>query len=98
MAKKALLGLVLFAMISITVACSGDSMPSNEPIKATWIEPQVAGDTVSIPISEVENNWNVHFNVKTPDEDMNFMAYVLDGETHVRANVCPTMPVYRLFS
>jgi nitrite reductase/ring-hydroxylating ferredoxin subunit len=44
---------------------------------------------VSIPVSEVENNWSVHFNLKTRDEDMNFMAYVLDGETHVRANVCP---------
>jgi nitrite reductase/ring-hydroxylating ferredoxin subunit len=68
---------------------SGGSSPSNEPIKATWIEPQVAGDTVSIPVSEVESNWNVHFNAKVEGEDMNFMAYVLDGEIHVRANVCP---------
>ena len=76
---------IYFAMF----AGSGSSTPSNEPIKATWIEPQVAGDTVSIPVSEVENNRNVHFNVKTRDEDMNFMAYVLDGEISVRANVCP---------
>jgi len=89
MLKKSMLGLVLLAMILSTAACSSSNPQSNEPIKATWIEPQVAGDTVSIPVSEVENNWNVHFNLKTQGEDMNFMAYVLDGEIFVRANVCP---------
>ena len=89
MLKKIMLGLVLLAMILSTAACSSSNPQSNEPIKATWIEPQVAGDTVSIPVSEVENNWNVHFNVKTGGGDMNFMAYVLDGEIYVRANVCP---------
>jgi nitrite reductase/ring-hydroxylating ferredoxin subunit len=89
MTKKAILGLVLLAMIVSTAACSNGNPQSNEPIKATWIEPQVAGDTVSIPISDVENNWNVHFSAKVEGEDMNFMAYVLDGEIHVRANVCP---------
>lgn len=68
---------------------SGGGSQNNEPIKATWIEPQVAADTVSIPASEVENDRNVHFNLKTQSADMNFMAYVLDGETFVRANVCP---------
>jgi nitrite reductase/ring-hydroxylating ferredoxin subunit len=78
-------------VIVSAAACSSGNPQSNEPIKATWIEPQVAGDTVSIPVSEVENNRNVHFNVKVQgeDEDMNFMAYVLDEEIHVRANVCP---------
>jgi nitrite reductase/ring-hydroxylating ferredoxin subunit len=62
---------------------------NNGPITATWIDPQVVADTVSIPVSEVEDNRNVHFEVETQDSNMNFMAYVLDGETHVRANVCP---------
>jgi len=95
MLRKIAIGAVLFSLILIAVACTGPtSTPTpnpnpSGPIKATWIEPQVAGDTVSIPVSEVENNWNVHFNVKIRDEDMNFMAYVLDGEISVRANVCP---------
>jgi len=76
---------IYFAMF----AGNGSSTQNNEPIKATWIEPQVLGDTVSIPVSEVENSRNVHFNLKTQGEDMNFMAYVLDGEIFVRANVCP---------
>ena len=59
------------------------------PIKAKWIEPQVNGDTVSIPQSEVEKNWNVHFKVDAQGNTETFMAYVLDGKIYVRANVCP---------
>jgi hypothetical protein len=89
MLKKAMLGLVLLAVILTIVSCSNGNPPSGDPISATWIEPQIAGDTVSIPLSEVEDNLNVHFNVETQGEDMNFMAYVLDGDVYVRANVCP---------
>jgi len=92
--RLVIISAVIVAIIGVSIyfvmfAGSGNSTQSNEPIKATWIEPQVTGDTVSIPVSEVENNRNVHFNVKTRDEDMNFMAYVSDGEISVRANVCP---------
>jgi nitrite reductase/ring-hydroxylating ferredoxin subunit len=55
------------------------------PIKAIWIEPQADGDIFIIPLSAINENWNVHFKVET----MNFMAYTLDGELYVRANVCP---------
>jgi nitrite reductase/ring-hydroxylating ferredoxin subunit len=89
MLRKAMLGLVLLAVILIIASCSSSNPPSGDPISATWIEPQIAGDTVSIRLTEVEDNWNVHFNVEIRGEDMNFMAYVLDGEIHIRANVCP---------
>jgi len=95
MLRKIAIGAVLFSLILIAVACTGPtSTPTpnptpSGPIKATWIEPQVVGDTVSIPVTEVENNWNVHFNLKTQGGDMNFMAYIVDGEIYVRANVCP---------
>jgi len=63
------------------------------PIEATWIEPQLDGDTVSIAESEIEDNWNTHFKLRTRVDDksvrLNFMAYILDGEIYVRANVCP---------
>lgn len=55
------------------------------PIKAIWIEPQVDGDIYTIPLSAIKDNWNIHFKA----ESMNFMAYILDGKIHVRANVCP---------
>jgi nitrite reductase/ring-hydroxylating ferredoxin subunit len=92
--RLVIISTVIVAIIGVSIyfaifAGNGGSTQNNEPIKAVWIEPQVLGDTVSIPVSEVENNWNVHFNVKTPDEDMNFMAYVFNGGISVRANVCP---------
>jgi uncharacterized membrane protein len=59
------------------------------PIKAQWIEPQVNGDSVSIPVSEVENDWNTHFAVNTQTGKMTFMAYLLNNKIYVRANVCP---------
>ena len=59
------------------------------PITAEWIEPQVSGDTVSIPVGEVEGYWNTHFKLEMKGKEMNFMAYILDGKVHVRANVCP---------
>jgi len=73
----------------VTFGGGGGNNQSDEPIRATWIQPQVAGDTVSVPVSKVQDNTNVAFNLKTQSGDMNFMAYVLDGEVFVRADVCP---------
>jgi len=91
MLRKAVIGALLLSLALIIVGCS-DSTPNptpSGPIKATLIDPQVTGDIVSIPVSEVGNNWNVSFKVETQDDNMTFMAYVLDGEIYVRANVCP---------
>ena len=92
--RLVIISTVVVAIIGISVYFAlfgggNGSTQSNGPIKATWIEPQVAGNTVSIPLTEVEDNWNVHFNLKTQGKDMSFMAYVLDGDMYVRANVCP---------
>jgi nitrite reductase/ring-hydroxylating ferredoxin subunit len=71
------------------LGCAKQDDISDVPIKAAWIEPQVAGDSVSIPVGAVENNRNVHFKVEMPSGDMQFMAYILDAQTYVRASVCP---------
>ena len=91
MLRKIIIGALLLSLALIIVGCSGPTSnptPSG-PIKATLIEPQVAGDIVSIPVSEVENHWNVSFKVATKDGNMTFMAYLLDGKIYVRANICP---------
>jgi nitrite reductase/ring-hydroxylating ferredoxin subunit len=49
----------------------------------------VANDTVTIPVSAVQKDWNVHFAVNTPGGLQSFMAYNLDGQTYVRASICP---------
>ena len=91
MLRKTITGALLLSPALIIVGCSN---PSSNPTpsvstKATSIEPQVTGDIVSVPASEIESNWNVRFKVETQDGNMDFMAYVLDGEIYVRANVCP---------
>ncbi len=85
-----IIGALLLTLALIVAGCSGSggTTPSG-PIKATLIEPQATDGIVSIPASEVENNRNVRFGMETQDGDMNFMAYVLNGEIYVRANVCP---------
>ncbi|MFU8796001.1 MAG: Fe-S-containing protein, partial [Dehalococcoidia bacterium] len=92
--RLAITVVVLAAFVATMVllaACPGpgEGGLSSGSIVATWIEPQSAGDTVSIPVREVENHRNVHFTVETEDRDMHFMAYVLNGQIHVRASVCP---------
>jgi nitrite reductase/ring-hydroxylating ferredoxin subunit len=91
MLTKTIVGVLLLALALIIVGCSGptSSPTPSAPIKATLIQPQVTDDIVSIPVSEVGDNWNVHFEAETQDSNMNFMAYVLYGEIYVRANVCP---------
>lgn len=91
--KKRLLivSLVIVATVAITVLLAPPGRGGQEAaaIQAKWIEPQVAGDTVSISVSEVESNRNVHFQVETESGNMHFMAYSLDAQIYVRANVCP---------
>ena len=58
-------------------------------IHATLIEAQVNGDSVSIPVGDVERDWNTQFVVNAPNGKMNFMAYLLNNKIYVRADVCP---------
>lgn len=59
------------------------------PIKAKEITPVVSADSVSVPVSTVQSNWNTHFLIDTPTGTMGFMAYILDGTVYVRASICP---------
>ena len=59
------------------------------PLDAKWIEAQVNGDTVSIPVSEIESDCNTRFKVQAADGNISAMAYVLDGVIYVRADICP---------
>jgi nitrite reductase/ring-hydroxylating ferredoxin subunit len=59
------------------------------PIKGKEITPTVSIDTVSIPLKEVQDDWNTHFLVDAPGGKIGFMAYVLDDVIYVRASICP---------
>ena len=71
-----------------------DPSPASNPrpdglIKAKWIDAQVEGSTVAIPVDEVKSNWDTHFKIQVNGNTENFMAYYLNGTIFVRANVCP---------
>jgi nitrite reductase/ring-hydroxylating ferredoxin subunit len=82
--------IVLFLAVSIT-ACSGNSgnTQSNSLIEPTWIQAELTDNSASISLSEVETNGMSHFTVNTSSGEMDFMAYELNGETYVRASICP---------
>ncbi|WP_445474923.1 Fe-S-containing protein [Methanococcoides methylutens] len=59
------------------------------PVTATWIEPQVIDDSVSIPVQTIDENINTHFKVRTTTGEIAVMAYKLGDNLVVRSNVCP---------
>lgn len=68
------------------------SSPSPKPaglIRAKEITPAVSADSVSVPVSVVQDNWNTHFLIDTPGGTMGFMAYILNNTIYVRASICP---------
>jgi nitrite reductase/ring-hydroxylating ferredoxin subunit len=73
-----------------TVASASSPAPKpSGKIRAKEITPTVSIDSVSIPVSVVQSNWNTHFLIDTKSGTMGFMAYVLDDKIYVRASICP---------
>ena len=89
MLKITLSVILLVIATSLAVGCSSSSSQSNEPIEAEWITSEVVNDTVLINKNDVTDNKITHFMVRTPAVDMAFMAYELNGDIHVRSNLCP---------
>lgn len=60
-----------------------------KPIAATWIDPEVSGNIVTIPVQAIEENVNTHFKVNADTGEIAVMAYKLGDDIIVRSNVCP---------
>lgn len=77
---------------SVTIRPSETKL-TNTLIRPTWIGAEaikVEGNSISIPLSEVDSGKMLHFGITDGQGGrMNFMAYGLNGETYARANVCP---------
>lgn len=79
--------------VSAVGACSSvvdspEPVPS-EPIGGTWVDVEIGGDSVALPLSLLETHGNTHFSLEADGRELAFMAYLLDGEIYVRANACP---------
>jgi nitrite reductase/ring-hydroxylating ferredoxin subunit len=102
MVARVALTLILIATIVAIGCASGGTggTPKPEPngggntngtgvVSPTWIDAQVEGNVVSISTGEVDSGKMLHFRVTEQGASMAFMAYGLDGERYVRANICP---------
>jgi len=92
------IALVLIVAVTIVVVRyasggTGGKSGTDEVISPTWMSAEaleIKGDAVSIPAGEVDSAKMLHFAANFGEGNrQNFMAYISDGETYVRANVCP---------
>lgn len=87
---RGLIGAVLLLSLVVGLtACGGASTASAEPISPQWVQAFPAGDTVTLPLADVEKYGNVHFKVVADGNTAAFMAYQGADGIVVRANVCP---------
>ena len=90
MSKFVIICMVVLVVVLTGVGCGNEGEQETQgKVKATWIQAQEGNDTISIPVNEIENNKIVHFNVPVESGEIAFMAYDLNGNLYVRANVCP---------
>jgi uncharacterized membrane protein len=95
MNKRITLGLVVLFALSFLVlsACSGQPAAANGSknvtAKQVAIKAQLSGNSVSIPVADVQKNINTRFIVNTANGQMSFMAYEYNGLLMVRADICP---------
>ncbi len=82
------LSLLIVPACSSGATASGNGKNLNATVKQTQIKPQINGDTVTIPVSDLDKYGNVNFKVKTATDVYSFMAYEYGDKTYVRSDVC----------
>jgi nitrite reductase/ring-hydroxylating ferredoxin subunit len=89
--KVAILTLMVLmaGLLMISISACSSSQAAGPVVKPTWIKPEVAGETVSISLSEVEKDVNTHFKISNPTMNLAYMAYKYDGQLYIRADICP---------
>ena len=84
--------ITIAAMLIVTLGLLALSACSNQPtkrIQATWIDAQITGDLVSVPVDKIEKDVIIHSRVSTPTDELTFMAYEYNDKVYVRADICP---------
>ena len=81
---------IVIALFTIIISTAGCGNNNNEPILAAWVTVSETSETVSIPVSVVNDNKMVHFLLEEGSNgEIAFMVYELNKEIYVRSNVCP---------
>lgn len=93
--RRGMLLLPILAGLLALTACSAPTTAApgtptqQDRIPGKWVEATVSADQVTLPFSLVEQNVNTHFKLEADGRELAFMAYLLQGTLHVRANACP---------
>jgi nitrite reductase/ring-hydroxylating ferredoxin subunit len=90
------IGLLLALLLPVLASCTsqasaagnGTGKSLNGTFQQITVKAAVSGDTVTVPLSDVQNNRNVNFRVNTANDYYVFMAYQYGDQTYVRADVC----------
>jgi nitrite reductase/ring-hydroxylating ferredoxin subunit len=76
-------------LIIFTISACGSSSQSSQAIKASWIQPLITSDIVSVPVSLIEKDVITHFKVNSSEKELTFMSYEYAGQIYTRADICP---------
>jgi hypothetical protein len=79
--------IALGAIMALAGCSSGDTAETGS-YPDVLITPTVNSDTVSIPVSFIESNHNVHFELPATQGNSSFVAYLFKGQIQVRASYC----------
>ncbi len=78
--------------INLPPRTSGPPTETSGPkstVAPTWITPETADTTITVPLDLVQTKINTHFEVILDKGKAYFMAYTFGGKTYVRADICP---------
>lgn len=95
---KKIIALVILVIVAVSLlgltACGGGATAANSgknlntTVKQVPIKAAINGETVTIPLSDVEKYGNVNFKIQTATDIYSFMAYQYGDKTYVRSDLC----------
>jgi len=82
---------LVLAGVLVGIACSAAESGGDggNILRATWIQAEIEGDSVAIPVQDIDTAELIQFKVAGETGNMVFMAYRVDGQLHLRAAICP---------
>jgi nitrite reductase/ring-hydroxylating ferredoxin subunit len=86
---------LLLIILPVASACSSKSEAASggkntaASVKQSTVKAQVSGNTVTVPVSQIDKYGNTHFRVDTSNDYYMFMAYEYGDKIYVRADICP---------
>lgn len=72
----------------VAAASAGGGKNLNTIVKQTTVKATVSGNTVTVPVGDIDKYGNVNFRVNTASDYYVFMSYQYGDQMYVRAALC----------